>query len=65
MRKWHHSHRVRSAHSGGEVRVLHGVEAVNRGEQRGVGQGEAVIVRHVAQRVHVRVQILETWERIY
>lgn len=46
--------------SGGEVRVLHGVKAVDGGEQRRVIQGQAVAVSHMTQRVHVRVQTLET-----
>lgn len=56
---------VRSPPSGGEVRVLHGVEAVDRGEQRGVTQGQAVAVSHVTQRVsiHVTVETLETYKR--
>lgn len=45
---------VRAPASGGEVRVLHGVETVNRGEQRGVPQGQAVTVSHMTQRVDVR-----------
>lgn len=48
--------------SGGKVRVLHGVEAVDGGEQGRVGQVQAVSVGHMAQRLHVSVQILETWE---
>lgn len=48
--------------SGGEVRVLHGVEAVNRGEQWRVSQGQAVAISHVTQRVRVHgaVETLKT-----
>lgn len=51
--------------SGGEVRVLHGVEAVDGGEQRGVAQGQAVGVSHVTQRVsvHLNEHTFETWKR--
>lgn len=56
---------VRAVRSGGEVRVLHGVEAVDGGEQGRVGQVQAVSVGHMAQRLHVSVQILETWETQY
>lgn len=55
----------RAVHSGGEVRVLHGVEAVDGGEQGRVGQVQAVRVGHMAQRLHVSVQVLETWETKY
>lgn len=51
--------------SGGEVRVLHGVEAVDGSEQGRVGQVQAVGVAHMAQRLHVSVQVLETWVTQY
>ena len=59
------SHWVRPPPSGGEVRVLHGVEAVDGGKQRGVTQGQAVCVSHMTQRVsvHVNKHTFETWER--
>lgn len=51
--------------SGGEVRVLHGVEPVDGGEQGRVGQVQAVGVGHMTQRLHVSVQVLETWATQY
>lgn len=47
----------RSPPSGGKVGVLHGVEAVDGREWRGVAQREAGAVHHMTQRVSVSVAL--------
>lgn len=55
-------HLLQRSFSGGEVGVLHGVKAVNRGEEGGVPQRQTVTVSQVTQGVWLRAQALETWK---
>lgn len=52
-------HPPRKSFSGREVGVLHGVEAVDRGEKGGIPQRQTVVVSQMTQRVCLRVQALE------